>query len=134
MAKRIVLLAAAGLLLLATDAGGQEEEFEVGAEPEVYVRPAYPEGVSIDGSCGAFFEVQADGVVAMSSLSVGCTDPVFVPAVREAMAQWRFAPTLVDGEPVVMTGYSARITFTGGDCARVASGNFVDTPCAAARE
>jgi hypothetical protein len=121
-------------LVLAAAAGAQsEEDYELGAEPEVYVRPTYPEGVVTNGSCGAFFEVEADGDVEMRSLSVTCTDPVFIPAVRDAMAQWRFEPTIVDGRAVVMTGYSARITFTDGTCARVASGNFVDRPCAPAR-
>jgi outer membrane biosynthesis protein TonB len=128
------LAAACALLLSAAAAGQSEEDFEVGGIPDAYVRPAYPPGVESNGSCGAFFEVKPDGAVDMPSLSVSCTNPAFVAAVEEAMAQWRFEPTIVEGRAVAQTGFSARIMFTGGSCVRVISGNMVDTPCAAAAE
>jgi hypothetical protein len=135
MTMAITLFAVAGAVLLTAAAVGQsEEDFEVGDIPDTYVRPVYPAGVTIDGSCGAFFEVRPDGGVDMISLSVSCTDPVFVPSLEEAMAQWRFDPTIVDGRPIAMTGYSARIKFSGGGCVRVSSGNRVDSPCALAQQ
>jgi outer membrane biosynthesis protein TonB len=130
-----VLLASLCVLVLTPAASGQsEEDYEVGDIPDTYVRPLYPAGVASNGSCGVFFEVRPDGEVEMSSLSVSCSDPVFAPSIRDAMAQWRFEPTLVDGIAVAQTGYSARIVFTGGSCVRVVSGNAVDSPCAVARE
>ncbi len=131
---RLPLLTLAGALLLAGAAHAQsEEEFEVGGTPDTYTRPAYPPGVTITGTCGAFFEVEPDGAVDMGSASISCTDPVFKAPVEEAMAQWRFEPTIVDGVAVGATGYSARIRFSGGDCVRVSSGNMVDSACALAQ-
>ncbi len=131
MRSHHLLLAAAGALLLTTAAVGQsEEDYELGDIPDAYVRPAYPEGVTGNGSCVAFFSVLPDGAVEMSSLSVGCTPELFAPSVKEAMAQWGFEPTIVDGVAVGATGYSARIRFTDGHCVRVSSGNAVDRACA----
>lgn len=133
MTKRIVLLAATGALLLAAATAAQDDD-DAGAIPDDYVRPVYPDGVHANASCGAWFDVKPDGGVDMLSLTVSCTNPLFVASVEDAMKQWRFAPTIVDGAPVGATGYSARIMFTGGDCARVISGNDIDTPCATAEE
>lgn len=122
--------AAAGLLLATAAVGQQEEDYEVGDIPDTYMRPVYPAGVTDNGSCVAFFEVLPDGAVDMSSLSVSCMPALFQASVEEAMAQWRFEPTVVDGVAVGASGYSARIRFTNGDCVRVASGNAVDRACA----
>jgi hypothetical protein len=130
-----LLLATAGALLLAATAFAQsEEDYEVGDIPDTYARPVYPDGVTQNGACVAFFEVQPDGAVAMGSLSVSCTPELFKASVEDAMRQWRFEPTIVDGQAVAQTGYSARIRFTNGHCVRVSSGNAVDRACALAEE
>lgn len=133
--RNTLLLATAGALLCAPLALAQsEEDYEVGDIPDTYTRPAYPEGVDTNGACVAFFSVLPDGAVEMGSLSVSCTPELFKASVEDAMAEWRFEPTVVDGEAVAMTGYSARIRFTDGHCVRVSSGNAVDRACALAEE
>lgn len=132
---RLSLFAAAGALLLTGAALAQsEEDYEVGDIPDTYMRPAYPEGVTQDGACVVFFEVQPDGGVDMGDLSVSCTPELFKASVEEAMAQWRFEPEIVDGVAVGASGYSARIRFTDGHCVRVSSGNAVDRACALAAQ
>jgi hypothetical protein len=139
---RRLLPALSGALLLSVAAGaaepptgpGYDDADDRGEIPQIYVRPVYPEGVTVSGSCGAFFDVQPDGAVDMSTLSVACANPVFTASVKHAIALWHFKPTLINGEPVAQIGYSARIMFTGGNCARVVSGNDIDTPCALSQQ
>src|SRR5262245_28195643 len=108
MTARSPLLALASALLVAAAAVAQsEEDFEVGDIPDTYVRPAYPAGVTGNASCGAFFGVEPDGAVDMGSLSIHCNNPLFIPPIEDAMAQWRFEPEIENGVAVAQTGFSA---------------------------
>jgi TonB family protein len=65
------------------------------------VQPAYPtaaQQLKIHGIVAVNVIVQKDGTVTVQN--VGGGHPLLVPAAVEAVKQWRYEPTTVDGEPV----------------------------------
>jgi TonB family protein len=66
------------------------------------VMPAYPEDAQERGAEGTVFLQAVIGVEGqvLSLKSINDADPEFVKAALEAVRQWRYQPTLLNGEPV----------------------------------
>ncbi len=60
--------------------------------------PALPKSAGIEGRVVLRAVIAKDGTI--QSLEVVSGSPLFVEASREAIAQWRYQPTLLHGEPV----------------------------------
>lgn len=65
------------------------------------VRPIYPKEAKrkrIQGTVRFDVEISKTGVVSEIHLKSG--NPILVPAARDAVKQWLYAPTILNGEPV----------------------------------
>ena len=66
-----------------------------------YVRPIYPKAAKkahIEGTVR--FEVLISKTGELREIHLVSGDSILVPAALEAVKQWRYAPTLLNGEPV----------------------------------
>jgi TonB family protein len=76
------------------------------------VQPAYPAEAresKIEGTVKLQVVVQKDGSVTVQNVVEG--DPILSPAAIEAVKQWRYEPTLLDGKPIDMET-TIEVTFT----------------------
>jgi TonB family protein len=76
------------------------------------VRPVYPKEAKkahIEGTVRFYVVISKTGELSEIHLMSG--NPVLVPAAMEAVRQWRYAPTLLNGEPVEIK-ITATINFT----------------------
>ncbi len=65
------------------------------------VQPVYPEAarqLRIQGTVSVNVVVRKDGSVMVQN--VGAGNPLLAPAAVAAVEQWRYQPTMVNGEPV----------------------------------
>ncbi len=89
-------------------AGSRRRQRSSAAESEVNVRPAYPAAMRAAGLTGVV-PIEAiigrDGTVTSVRVLSAQVHPDFAIAAADAVRQWRFTPTLLNGEPVevVMT-------------------------------
>jgi len=91
--------------------GGQVE----GAKLIFQVKPAYPEMARmarVQGAVRLEAVISKEGTVA--SLKVVSGPPLLVKAAFDAVARWRYQPTLLNGEPVEVAT-EIEVTFTLGE-------------------
>jgi Ca-activated chloride channel family protein len=66
-----------------------------------YVRPAYPDEAAEAGAAGdVVLEIEVDEQGRVSLVRIVESLPLLDQAATDAVTQWRYAPTLVDGQPV----------------------------------
>jgi TonB family protein len=79
------------------------------------VAPEYPEEArqkAIQGTVVLNVVLLKDGSVTVQNVAVG--DPILSPAAIEAVRQWRYEPTMLNGQPIeVETKISVLFTLTG---------------------
>ena len=79
------------------------------------VAPEYPEEArqkAIQGTVVLNVVLLKDGSVTVQNVAVG--DPILSPAAIEAVRQWRYEPTTLNGQPIeVETKISVLFTLTG---------------------
>ncbi len=85
----------------------------------VRIQPLFPEdarraGVR-SGSCAMTFTIRADGGVDEHSVAADCSHEALVDAAMQAVAGWKYAPSIVDGRVVERPGTTASIAFTDAD-------------------
>jgi protein TonB len=73
------------------------------------VYPAEARKARIQGTVAISVLVRIDGSV--EELGVVSGPPLLVPAAREAVRHWRYAPTLLEGEPVAVVS-QVDVSFT----------------------
>lgn len=90
--------------------GGNVQQAKLIAQP----KPAYPplaKQARISGVVRLNAIISKDGTI--QNLSVISGHPLLVPAAMEAVKQWRYAPTLLNGEPVeVVTQIDVNFTLS----------------------
>ena len=76
-------------------------------------QPAYPLRAAergIEGWCEVEFAVTARGTVADARI-LACSHQVFEQSALQAVAQWRYRPRVVNGQPVEQRGVQTRFVF-----------------------
>jgi protein TonB len=80
-------------------------------------KPEYPELAGITGPQGTVrLEAIIDRDGTLKNLRVLSGPPLLDRAAVEAMAQWRYKPTLLNGEPVVEVITEIDVNFALADC------------------
>lgn len=110
-----------------TNIGGQIPEFEQpdisrndmnftvsdrDAQPLVRVAVTYPPRAAergTEGSCRMTFDVNPQG--APYNIRANCTDSVFERTSIRTVEQWKYAPKVVDGQPVARSGVQTTLTY-----------------------
>jgi TonB family protein len=77
------------------------------------VRPAYPESMQaagLEGTVPLEVVIGKDGMVAFARVATAQVHPEFARAAVDAVRQWVFSPTLLNGQPVEVT-MTASVSF-----------------------
>ena len=86
------------------------------ARPVYRVGPAYPPlaaSEGLEGNCSFRFDVDAQGEI-LALRFLDCPK-AFRDATRFAVSQWRYAPKLIDGKPVIRRGIISSFEFELAD-------------------
>jgi len=114
---RRAVIASMALLMLASAAAAQTQQVRVGGvvlEPQKikHVEPVYPEDARLAGTEGSVLvdvTIGTEGLV--TDARVVNPQPPFVESALAAVRQWRYAPTLLNGQPVeVLMTVTVRFT------------------------
>jgi protein TonB len=87
-------------------------------QPLVRIPPNYPvraQEQGLEGSCDMTFDVLPDGTIDDTSIQASCTSSVFAREASRAIARYRYAPKIVNGDPVVQRGLRQTIEFAFAD-------------------
>lgn len=82
------------------------------AQPLVRVAITYPPRAAergTEGSCQMVFDVNPEG--SPYNIQANCTDSVFERTSIRTVEQWKYAPKIVDGQPVARTGVQTTLTY-----------------------
>jgi len=96
-----------------TAAPGMADPADRDAQPIAPPTPSYPmdmANLGLGAKCNATFDVSVEGYVE-AGMTVECSHPGFVEAVRNAVVTMRFEPKLVDDKAVRRTGVVYPIEF-----------------------
>lgn len=87
-------------------------------QPLVRIPPSYPPRAAeqgLEGSCDMAFDVLPDGSIDESTIQATCTSSVFAREASRAIARYKYAPKIVNGEAVVQRGLRQTIEFALAD-------------------
>ncbi len=82
------------------------------AQPLVRVAVSYPPRAAergTEGNCRMTFDVNPQG--APYNIQAACTDSVFERTSIRTVEQWKYAPKVVDGQPVSRSGVQTTLTY-----------------------
>ena len=83
-------------------------------QPLVRIPPQYPPRAAergLEGTCDMVFDVLPDGTIDADSIQADCTSSLFARAASRAIARYKYAPKIVNGEAVVQRGLRQTIEF-----------------------
>ncbi|MGD2133976.1 MAG: TonB family protein [Maricaulaceae bacterium] len=84
-------------------------------QPLVRIPPQYPQRAAergLEGSCDLTFDILPDGTIDGGSIQADCTSSLFSREATRAVERWRYAPRIVDGQPVIRRGWRTTLEFT----------------------
>lgn len=84
-------------------------------QPLVRIPPNYPiraQEQGLEGSCDMTFDVLPDGSIDEATIAATCTSSVFAREASRAIARYKYAPKIVNGEAVVQRGLRQTIEFS----------------------
>ncbi len=87
-------------------------------QPLVRIPPSYPPRAAeqgLEGSCDATFDVLPDGSIDEATIQTTCTSSVFAREASRAIARYKYAPKIVNGEAVVQRGLRQTVVFEFAD-------------------
>ena len=83
-------------------------------QPLVRIPPQYPPRAAergLEGSCDMTFDVLPDGSIDEASIQADCTSSLFAREASRAIARYKYAAKIVNGEAVVQRGLRQTIEF-----------------------
>jgi len=84
------------------------------AVPTVRIAPIMPPRAEKSGHCNVRFNVSAEGAP-YDVQATYCTQSLFERATIKSVARWKFAPKIVNGRAVAMTGVENKVSYRLSD-------------------
>ena len=86
-----------------------DRPFDTAAKPIERFGAITPDAATEPGECDMAFSINTSG--SPTNIIASCTDPLFIEAAKETVAEWTYSPALLNGAPVRQDGVVVKIKF-----------------------